>query len=133
MKIKYVNRYNDIYTFTRTEDGNILMEGEWKWMRWGSPNVYDQAYLAYCTDVDTDERMTLGEFKTAIYAHDTKALLKYQKMVYTDIAKINMIDPSGGPYLHVGHNMGDFGKEFEGMIIDHFKSTSAGYLIIIEK
>ena len=44
-----------------------------------------------------------------------------------------MIDPSGGPYLHSGHDMGVFDESFKGMIIQEFKSTPEGYLIIIKK
>ena len=32
---KYINRYGDIYTFTPTEDGNILWEGNFKYCRYG--------------------------------------------------------------------------------------------------
>ena len=32
---KYENRYGDIYTFTKQEDGNVLMEGKFEWMRFG--------------------------------------------------------------------------------------------------
>ena len=64
-KIKYTNRYNDVFTFTKTDDGNILFEGEFKWMRCSWPNVYDRAYEAYCMDIDDDQVMTLGEFKKA--------------------------------------------------------------------
>jgi len=33
--MEYTNRYGDVYTFTKQEDGNVLMEGKWKWMRAG--------------------------------------------------------------------------------------------------
>ena len=32
---KYENRYGDLYTFTKQEDGNVLMEGKFEWMRFG--------------------------------------------------------------------------------------------------
>jgi hypothetical protein len=44
-----------------------------------------------------------------------------------------MIDPSGGPYIHSGHDMGMFDESFKGMIVEHFKSIPKGYLIIINK
>ena len=138
-KIEYTNRYNDVFTFSKTEDGNILFEGEFKWMRCSWPNVYDRAYDAYCADVDTDERMTLGEFKTAVHEYDketyksTPLAKKYQGLVYSDTNKIDMIDPSGGPYMHSGYDMGMFDESFKGMIVEEFKSSPEGYLIIIEK
>ena len=33
--MEYNNRYNDVYTFTKQEDGNVLMEGKFEWMRFG--------------------------------------------------------------------------------------------------
>ena len=69
-KVKYTNRYNDVFTFSKTDDGNILFEGEFKWMRCGWPNVYDQAYMAYVVDTDEDQVMTLGEFKVAVHEYD---------------------------------------------------------------
>jgi hypothetical protein len=138
-KIKYTNRYNDVFTFSKTEDGNILFEGEFKWMRCGWPNVYDAAYNAYCTDTDTDSTMTMGEFKRAVHEYDpetfkaTPLAKQYSKLVYSDTSRIDMIDPSGGPYLHSGHDMGMFDESFKGMIIKEFKSVPEGYLIVIEK
>lgn len=141
-KIKITNRYNDVFTFSKTEDGNILFEGDFKWMRYGWPNVYDDAYKAYCIDTDTDDTMTLGEFKTAVheavydengnYQHMSETSQKYAKLVYSDTNKIDMIDPSGGPYLHSGYDMGMFDKSFKGMIIEEFKSVPEGYLIVIK-
>ena len=138
-KVFYTNRYNDVFTFSKTDDGNILFEGEFKWMRCGWPNVYDKAYEAYCADVDTDEQMTMGEFKIAVHEYDketfeyTPLSKKYQKLVYSDTNKIDMIDPSGGPYLHSGYDMGMFDESFRGMIVDYFKSSPEGYLIITKK
>jgi hypothetical protein len=141
-KIEITNRYNDVFTFSKTEDGNILFEGEFKWMRCGWPNVYTEAYKAYLADTDTDEQMTFGEFKTAvhepvydedgIYQHMSEISQKYSKLVYSNTNKIDMIDPSGGPYLHSGYDMGMFDKSFKGMIIEEFKSVPEGYLIVIK-
>lgn len=138
-KVKYTNRYNDVFTFTKTEDGNILFEGEFKWMRCSWPNVYDRAYEAYCMDIDDDQVMTLGEFKVAVHEYDketfksTPLAKKYASLVYSDTTKIDMIDPSGGPYMHSGYDMGMFDESFKGMIVEEFKSVPEGYLIIIKK
>ena len=141
-KIEITNRYKDKFTFSKTEDGNILFEGEFKWMRCSWPNVYTEAYEAYCSDVDTDERMTMGEFKEevhkAIYDSEGKYVsmsptsVKYAKLVYSDKNKIDMIDPSGGPYLHSGYDMEFISEEFEGMIIEEFKPINGNYLIVIK-
>ena len=46
----YTNRYGDVFTFTPTEDGNILWEGNFKHHRCSWPNVYDDAYNEYKKD-----------------------------------------------------------------------------------
>lgn len=142
-KIQIKNRYNDLFTFSKTEDGNILWEGTFKHCRFGWPNVYDKAYEAYCMDIDDDQVMTLGEFKTevhkAIYDSEGKYVsmsdisIKYAKLVHSDTNKIDMVDPSGGPYLHSGHDMKYIDESFEGMIIEQFKPVEEGYLIMIKK
>lgn len=137
LKIKYKNRYGDIYTFTKQKDGNILFEGDFKWFRLGFPNNYTEAYEKYCSDVDTDEKMTLGEFKVAVHKTTehfsyTEFSKKYQKYVTSDISKCNMIDPSGGPYMCSNLNMGAINESFEGMFIKEFKPIKKGYLIIIK-
>jgi len=33
--VEYKNRYGDVYTFTKQEDGNVLMEGKFEWVRSG--------------------------------------------------------------------------------------------------
>jgi hypothetical protein len=141
-KIQIKNRYNDLFTFSKTENGNILFKGNFKWMRCGWPNVYTEAYEAYCVDADTDERMTMGEFKEevhqAVYDSEGKYVsmsdtsIKYGKLVYSDKSKIDMIDPSGGPYMTSGMDMSYIDESFEGMIIDCFKPVPEGYLIIIK-
>ena len=134
IKIKYTNRYGDIYTFTKRKNGNILIEGDWKWFRVGFDNDYNEAYERYSNDVDTDERMTLGEFKVAVHEYienqPTEFSKKYRKYIRSDTSKYRMIDPSGGPYLCSGLNMGAIDESFEGMIIDWFKPNPKGYLII---
>lgn len=138
-KVKYTNRYKDVFTFSKTEDGNILLEGEFKWMRYSYPNVYDDAYQAYYLETDSDERMTMGEFKKAVHEYDKETFeatplnKKYAKLVYSDRNKIDMIDPSGGPYMHAGYDMGMFSEDFKGMVIEEFKPVDGNYLIVIKK
>jgi hypothetical protein len=141
-KVEYTNRYNDVFTFSKTDDGNILFEGEFKWMRCSYPNVYDDAYNAYLADTDTDAQMSMGEFKKEVheavydedgkYKHMSETSQKYAKLIYSNKNVVDMIDPSGGPYMHSGHDMGMIDKSFKGMIIEEFKSVPEGYLIKIK-
>jgi hypothetical protein len=142
-KIEYTNRYNDVFTFSKTDDGNILFEGEFKWMRCSWPNVYDDAYRTYVEDNSPYGIMEFDEFKKKVHEYDysgekhsvgyTMKDRKYAELVYSDRNKIDMIDPSGGPYMHSGYDMGMFDKSFKGMIVEEFKSVPEGYLIKIKK
>ena len=86
-KVSYKNRYNDVYTFTKVENGDILMEGSFEWMRCGYPNVYDRAYDAYKNDHPSDPVISLEEFKVAVHEYENETFdytpfsKKYQDLV----------------------------------------------------
>lgn len=136
MRIKYKNRYNDVFTFTKDNDGNILWEGEFKHCRFSWPNVYDNAYRAYIEDNSPYGFMRIEEFKKKVHDYNHSKYFmedrKYAELVYSDKNKIDMVDPSGGPYISAGMNMGMFDKSFEGMIVEGFESIETGYKILIK-
>jgi uncharacterized protein YnzC (UPF0291/DUF896 family) len=128
--MEYLNRYNDTYTFTKTEDGDVLWEGSFEYCRLGWANNYDDAYIAYTADMDTDERLTFGEFTNAVHK---EGLEKYRHLVKTDVSKIHMVDPSGGPYIEEGMHLGRFSDEFQNMIVHGFEPIETGFKIITKK
>ena len=140
---EYKNRYNDVFTFTEDVNGDVLWEGKFEWCRSGFPNVYGDAYRAYIEDNSPYGVMEFEAFKEAVHDYQygddfssgkyTMEDRKYAELVYSDMNTINMIDPSGGPYLSEGYNLGGFGEEFKGKIIDRFESIETGYKIIIKK
>jgi hypothetical protein len=137
----YTNRYKSTSTFTLQEDGNILWETDFMWCRFGMPNDYLKAYDAYCKDhiqgFYLGERLTIEEFKIKVHEYDRDQriypMVKYLYLVKTVENKIDMIDPSGGPYLTSSGDMGRIDEVFKGMIIKEFVQVDKGYLIIIEK
>jgi hypothetical protein len=137
----YTNRYKSTSTFTLQEDGNILWEGDFKWCRFGMPNDYTKAYDTYCKDhiegFYDGERLTIEQFKVKVHEYD-KELRLYPMMKYLNLTTsrkdiIDMVDPSGGPYLAASDDMGRINEAFSGMIIKEFTQTDTGYLIIVEK
>jgi len=134
--VKIKNRYDDVYTFTQTDEG-ILWEGEFKWLRCGWPNVYTEAYDAYCKD-ETNP-IPLEEFETKVHSYNPETFeagelkKKYAPLIYSDRTKIDMVDPSGGPYISNGMDMNYISSEFKGMIVDYFVSVKEGYLIKIKQ
>ena len=134
MKNTYKNRYGDEYTFTRDENHDILWEGEFKYCRFGMPNDYTRAYEAYSGDII--DPMSLEEFKKAVHVYDAVRKeyslgMKYVEMVDSLKNEIEMIDPSGGPYISRGMPLDSFG--FKKYVVKDFKRIDTGYKIVTEK
>lgn len=141
-KVEYKNRYGDVITFEYKAPDKVIMTGG-EYFRWGVPNDYTEAYEAYCDDVDQSVQkiMSLEEFKEQVHMdrYDSpigwkNPLEPYQRLVKSDMNRIDMVDPSGGPYLHEGHDMNSFGfGRHKPMIIDQFKFNEDGTKTILLK
>jgi hypothetical protein len=132
----YKNRYGDEFTFTRDENHDILWEGEFKYCRFGMPNDYTRAYEAYLKDNEhTELAMSLELFKKAVHEWDDETnnhhFPEYVRMVDTLKDEIDMVDPSGGPYITRGMLLGGFG--FTNYVVKDFQKTDTGIKIITEK
>ena len=127
--MEYKNRYNDVYSFTKDEDSNVLWEGDFRWCRMAWPNDYGPAYEQYLKDEPNP--MSFEDFQEAVHE---EGLEKYQALVKSDMTRIHMVDPSGGPYLTEGMHLGKWlGEEFQNLIIDNFEVIHSGYKIITKK
>lgn len=138
---KYTNRYLDTYTFTKQEDGSVLWEGDFKHCRVGFPNVYKKAYQQYCKDVGSSggHPMHIESFKEMVhemiyndkdeYVGPSELAAQYGHLVYSDTKSVDMVDPSGGPYLSTHTNLGErFGnEELKGLCISSFERIDTGY------
>ena len=131
--ITHTNRYGDQFTFTLDSEQNILWEGNFNFCRIGYPNDYTKAYNAYVVD---GGRLSFNEFQQSVHEWDdetnTHYYPKYVTMVESLKDKIDMVDPSGGPYIGSGANMGRYSEEFEGMIVKGFERIDTGYKIIVK-
>jgi hypothetical protein len=127
--MEYKNRYNDVYSFTKDDDNNVLWEGNFRWCRMAWPNDYGPAYEQYLKDEPSP--MSFEDFQEAVHK---EGLEKYQALVKSDMTRIHMVDPSGGPYLTEGMHLGKWlGEEFQNLIIDRFEPIDTGYKIITKK
>lgn len=133
MKTNYTNRYGDNIIFEQTEPNKIEVSGYGDYYRVAYDNRYVDAYEAYVEDcnnledIDYDlllddpnlnvtRHMSLDEFKEAVhkeYFFNNPRLRKYCLMVKSDKNSLCMFDPSGGPYLEKGMNIGRY---FDGKI-----------------
>ena len=139
--MEYKNRYNDKFTFTLDEDKNILWEGNFTYHRIGYPNVYKEAYEAYCKDVGSkgEHPMHIESFKEAVhetvydendsYVGPGPIADKYRSLVYSDEDTIDMVDPSGGTYIILHQDLSWLGEEFKDLCVGGFKSIITGYKI----
>ena len=126
--VEYKNRYGDVYTFTKQEDGIILWEGPFEHIRIGFPNVYKKAYQQFRKDGGELNQYDFEEkVHEQIYDEEGNWISKgpitekYSSLVYSDTYRINMVDPSGGPCLNQHTNLGNlFSDEFDGLCISSF-------------
>ena len=129
----YKNRYGDIFKFSMNKDKDILWKGNFEYCRFGMPNDYTKAYNAYINDVDNP--MVFEEFKEKVHTYDVERSQyiydKYNRMVETLRNEIDMVDPSGGPYISVGMPMDSFG--FKGAVVDNIVPIKGGYKLITKK
>ncbi len=117
IKKTYVNRYRDEIVFEQEGD-IILMSGyNPQYCRYGFPNIYTEAYEAYCDvvyEVPDGQPMPLDKFKEVVHEwRDGKNWIMklFGPLVKSDTDTINMFDPSGGPYIAIGTDMAHFGLE----------------------
>jgi hypothetical protein len=129
---QYKNRYGDVFTFTKDENNDILWEGNFEYCRFGMPNDYTMAYEEYIKDGGD---MKLDQFKIAVHEWDDETSQhhypKYIKMVASLKNEVDMVDPSGGPYISRGMSLANFG--FKDSIVEDFKMIDTGYKIITKK
>jgi hypothetical protein len=55
-------------------------------------------------------------------------------LVYSDTQSIDMVDPSGGPFIAAGNDMGYFSEAFKGKTVTGFVplQDEAGYEIVVK-
>ena len=129
----FTNRYGEKFIFILNEDGNIQWNGKFEYCRYGFPNDYTKAYKAYLT---FGGDMILEDFKEEVhrsiydendnYVGPCDIARVYGPMVESKKDVIDMVDPSGGPYLTAG-------MKIMGKVIKEFKPNEEGYLIITKQ
>ena len=131
MKAIYHNRYNDKITFDH-KGKTVTMSGYSPYFRYSWPNLYDIAYDKYFKSAVVDAKLkgsqilTQEEFEKVLYIdkddtgwHNNALYKLFGKYIYSDKDTIDMVDPSGGPYLSRGMNLKEFfGKDYEDLIIE---------------
>jgi len=94
------------------------------------PNDYTKAWEKFQEDYGG---LSFEDFKNEVHTYDEET----NSYVFADLLPlvtsktdvINMVDPSGGPYITEGADMKMFGLKG---IVKEFKSNEDGYEIIVE-
>tara|TARA_R110000851_G_scaffold276712_1_gene429750 strand:- start:40 stop:441 length:402 start_codon:yes stop_codon:yes gene_type:complete len=129
---KMTNRYGDEFTLTLQEDGTILWEGNFEYCRFGHPNDYTKAFFEYTRD--TGGGISLEQFRDLVHAYDDvkeSYVLedrKYAELITSNTAIINMVDPSGGPYLTADMKV----EQLSPKKVDRFESVDKGWKIYLK-
>ena len=128
--MEYKNRYGDVFRFEQLENGNIQWSGNFKYCRFGMPNDYSKAWEKFKEDYGG---LDYEEFKDAVHTWDEET----NSYVFADLLPlvtskkdvINMVDPSGGPYISEGMDMKLFNLKG---IVKGFIDNKDGYEIVVE-
>lgn len=132
--MEYKNRYGDVYTFEQLENGNIQWSGDFKWSRFGYPNDYAEAWKKFQEDYGG---LSYEDFKQEVHAYDDKkgeyVFPELIKLIRSDSSHINMVDPSGGPYVTEGMDLGLLARELKGKVVQEFLSNEDGYEIVLKR
>lgn len=130
----YKNRYGDEFTFTPTEDGNILWEGNFQYCRSGWANDYTKAWEKFQRNYGG---LSFEEFKEEVHKYDDEN----NKFIYDDIVplitsktdEINMIDPSGGPFIAKGMRSSLLHEDVQGKFVKEFIQKDDGWIIVLQE
>jgi hypothetical protein len=133
MKKTIQNRYNETFTFTFDADNmTILWEGNFTYCRIGYPNDYSKAFNSFIEDYPEHEFVKFHEFKELIHEYDEEnrcfKFPKQAKMIETLTDQIDMVDPSGGPYISVGDVINI--NEIQ-LCVASMKNVDTGYLLTV--
>ena len=61
-----------------------------------------------------------------------KGTFEYHRAAYDENQNICMIDPSGGPCIGTGMDMGYYFPSFKGLYVNGFEKIERGYKILIK-
>lgn len=133
----YQNRYGDTITFVEVEEGTIEMSGHNpQWIRGAWANDYSDAYGVYLNqcrlleepdfdylveDVENNECRPMSYQEFVYEVHNNEKYAHYMRLVKTDKSSYHMVDPSGGPYIDLGTDIGRYFSDGRKRIVDEIK------------
>ena len=134
--MEYKNRYGDVFTFEWLDNGNVLMKGNFEYNRIGFANNYEASYKAYTAE--QDHPMSMEQFIDLEHAYDEvkeEYLIdrKYRELITSDMDKVTMVDPSGGPFMSAGMSLRGLIENGGKVEIVQFINREDGYEIVVQE
>lgn len=109
----YKNRYSEEIKFKHLDDKTIEMSNYYKNFRVGYKNDYDEAYNTYLNST----KLSKEEFIKKIHAYGVDHFIDTYGSLVKTTKIVNMVDPSGGPYIELGSNLRFiFGDEIDRIV-----------------
>jgi len=138
MKATYTNRYGDTIIFTETNKTTIEVTGyDPKYFRCGYDNDYSEAYEIYClANTNNPDKLGYQEFVYElenVFHESSEPLHVYVKYVVPDFSFYSMFDPSGGPYIEVGTNVGRYFDDYKTRIVESIDIKSDRVILTVTK
>jgi hypothetical protein len=124
------NRYGNNIMFRHEGDKVTMIGFEPMGLRVACPNMYENAYKAYCDK--TDNPISMEQFQKDVheYKHDqpewVNPLTEYRPLVTPDQSRFVMVDPSGGPYIGVGQDLKDYFQDGINRIVEKIEFPNDG-------
>lgn len=126
----YTNRYGDEIKFTELSETEVEMSGyNSEWLRVGWANDYSEAYEVYLNSVNY--YTSYEEFIHKV--ENNEEYRPYLKYVKPDKSTYNMVDPSGGPYIALGMDIGRYFNDGVKRIIKNIQFNKDNKIIFTIK
>lgn len=126
----YINRYGDEIKFTELSEKEVEMSGyNSEWLRIGWANDYSEAYKVYLNSVNY--YISYEEFIHKV--ENNEEYRPYLKYVKSDKNTYNMVDPSGGPYIALGMDVGRYFEDGVKRIIKNIQFNKDNKIIFTIK
>ena len=129
MEVIYSNRYNDKIKFNQIDDKTVEMTGyNPNWLRMSYANDFSEAYEIYC--MGNDNPLSFIEFVSEVEKSEDFEF--YRKHIKSDFNLIDMVDPSGGPYIELNSNLKIYFKDSIDRIISDIKVETEKIIFTLE-
>lgn len=153
MKTTYNNRYGDSIVFEDIDDKTVEVTGFSPHYRAGYANDFSDAYEIYSLEckalTEPDMNLLVEDIKdnqlrpmnfqefaqrvTDAFQDNTEPYRHYWKHVVPDYDRYIMVDPSGGPYIAIGTDVGRYFEDNTARRVMHIAIEDSKFILTVKK